>query len=60
MKKKKQDNFVHYLVHPVDRPAWGSDTVCGKKAGKNNRTFDHSKVTCEKCLRAVRRSTFMR
>lgn len=46
--RKKGDNLVHYAVHKKDRQAWGAPTLCGKR--KVTMSFDHTKVTCTKCM----------
>lgn len=54
-KKKTQKSgkptpaVIHSFVNAVDIKAWGSRTLCGKKAKKG--TYDYEKVTCKACKR---------
>jgi hypothetical protein len=50
-KKRKgsgQKTLLHYFVHLLDREAWGSATMCGKKG---SGTWDSTKATCKECMK---------
>jgi hypothetical protein len=47
-KGQKARSLIHYFIHKMDREAWGSPTMCGKKG---SGTWDHTKATCKECMK---------